>query len=53
MDKATLERFYQKRAKGTQISGIICTKQVQYFFKALGFEGKFNATSGWLIRFKY
>ena len=48
LDKAMLEWFQQKRADGTQV----CAKQAQFFFKVLGIEGEFNASSGWLTRFK-
>lgn len=52
LDKAMLEWFSQKRAEGIQVSGIICAKQAQHFFELLGLEGDFNASSGWLTRFK-
>ena len=43
LDKAMLEWFQQKRAEGTQVSGPICAKQAQFFFKVLGIEGEINA----------
>lgn len=52
LDEAMLQWFQQKRAEGTQVSGPICAKQAQFFFTALGLEGDFNASSGWLTRFK-
>ncbi|XP_038611499.1 jerky protein homolog-like [Tachyglossus aculeatus] len=52
LDRAMLEWFNQQRAKGTRVSGPSCLKQAQFFFYALGIEGDFNASSGWLSRFK-
>jgi hypothetical protein len=33
-------------------SGLICTKQAKFFFEALRLDGNFDASSGWLTRFK-
>ncbi|XP_027696752.1 jerky protein homolog-like [Vombatus ursinus] len=52
LDRAMLEWFNQQRAEGTPVSGIICAKQAKAFFNALGMEGDFNASTGWLTRFK-
>jgi hypothetical protein len=52
LDKAMLEWFSHIRAEGTQVSGVICAKKAEHFFKDLGLEGEFNASSGWLTRFK-
>ncbi|GBN83205.1 Jerky -like [Araneus ventricosus] len=39
-------------AEGIPISGAICSEKARIFHEALGLEGDFNASSGWLIRFK-
>lgn len=52
LDKAVLEWFSQQRAQGTPISGPIIAHQAKIFFQQLGYEGEFDASSGWLTRFK-
>lgn len=52
LDMAMLEWFTQQRALGNPISGVICTEKAKLFFESLGIEGKFDASSGWLYRFK-
>lgn len=52
LDKAMLEWFNQQRAKGNPISGPICAKRAEFFFYALGMDGDFNPSAGWLTRFK-
>lgn len=52
LDAALLEWFLQQRATGNPINGLICAAKAKYFFDALGLEGNFNASSGWLTRFK-
>ncbi|OWK18149.1 hypothetical protein Celaphus_00008861, partial [Cervus elaphus hippelaphus] len=52
LDKAMLEWFNQQRAKGNPVSGPICAKRAEFFFYALGMDGDFNPSAGWLTRFK-
>lgn len=52
VDKALLQWFNQERAIGRYISGPMLAKQAKFFYKAFGLEGDFNASSGWLTRFK-
>lgn len=52
LDKAMLEWFNQQREKGNPISGSICAKWAEFFFYALGMDGDFNHSAGWLTRFK-
>lgn len=52
LDKAMVQWFSQQRAQGNPINGLICAEKAKYFFEALGLEGKFDASSGWLTRFK-
>lgn len=52
LDRAMLEWFNQQRAKGNPISGPICAKRAEFFFYALGMDGDFNPSAGWLTRFK-
>jgi hypothetical protein len=44
--------FNQRRSQGTPVSGLICAKQAKFFFEALGLEGNFDASSGWLTKVK-
>ncbi|KAB0404419.1 hypothetical protein E2I00_020086, partial [Balaenoptera physalus] len=52
LDRAMLEWFNQQRAKGNPVSGPICAKRAEFFFYALGMDGDFNPSAGWLTRFK-
>ncbi|KAG8235509.1 hypothetical protein J437_LFUL015743 [Ladona fulva] len=52
LDKAMLEWLNQKRAEGISVSGHMCTNQARLFHKSLELDGDFNASSGWLSRFK-
>lgn len=52
LDEAMLQWFNQKRAESVPISGPMCAEQAKYFHNALGLEGEFKASSGWLTRFK-
>lgn len=52
LDKALLEWFNNQRAQGTPINGPICAAKAKEFFNSLGLEGPFEASSGWLTRFK-
>lgn len=52
LDRVMIEWFNQQKTDGIPVSGTICAKQARFFFDALGMEGDFNASSGWLTRFK-
>ena len=39
-------------AEGTTITGAVCPKQAKFFPEALELQGSFDASSGWLTRFK-
>ncbi|XP_069852903.1 jerky protein homolog-like [Dipodomys merriami] len=52
LDRAMLEWFNQQRARGRPVSGPICAKRAEFFFYALGMDGDFNPSAGWLTRFK-
>lgn len=52
LDSALLKWFTQKRAEGIPISGVMCSEKAKFFHESLGIEGDFNASSGWLTRFK-
>lgn len=52
LDTCLIEWFHQERALGTAINGPIVAAQAKYFFDQLDLEGKFNASNGWLTRFK-
>ncbi|KAM4834142.1 tigger transposable element-derived protein 2 [Thomomys bottae] len=52
LDRVMIEWFNQQQMDGVPVSGTICAKQARFFFDALGMEGDFNASSGWLTRFK-
>jgi len=52
LDLALLQWFNQKRAEGIPVSGPMCTHKAKLFHEALGLEGNFSASSGWLTRFK-
>ncbi|XP_008048654.1 jerky protein homolog-like [Carlito syrichta] len=52
LDRAMLEWFNQQRARGNPVSGPLCAKRAEFFFYALGMDGDFNPSAGWLTRFK-
>lgn len=52
LDRVMIEWFNQQQTDGVPVSGTVCAKQARFFFDALGMEGDFNASSGWLTRFK-
>jgi hypothetical protein len=51
-DKARVLWFSQQRTRGISVSGAICAAQAKYFFDELKLQGDFNASSGWMARFK-
>lgn len=52
LDSALAEWLAQVRSEGTPVSGPIISAKAKIFFDLLGLEGNFDATSGWLHRFK-
>jgi hypothetical protein len=52
LDRAMLVWFNQQRTCRMPRSGLICTKQAKFLFEALRLDGNFDASSGWLTRFK-
>lgn len=52
LDSCLIEWFHQERYLGTPINGLLVAAQAKYFFEELGLEGNFNASNGWLTRFK-
>lgn len=52
LDEALSKWFLLKRSEGVPISGPMCAKQAEIFHKRLKIKEPFNASSGWLHRFK-
>uniref|UniRef100_A0A1B6LLX5 HTH CENPB-type domain-containing protein n=1 Tax=Graphocephala atropunctata TaxID=36148 RepID=A0A1B6LLX5_9HEMI len=52
LHKAMLQWFNCERAEGRPVTGPMCVKQAKYLFETLGMKGNFDASSGWLARFK-
>lgn len=52
LDAALLKWVRQVRGEDTPISGPIIAAKAKQFFEKLGIEGTFDASSGWLTRFK-
>ncbi|XP_049634517.1 jerky protein homolog-like [Suncus etruscus] len=52
LDRAMLQWFRQQRARGQPVSGPLCAKRAEFFFYALGLDGDFHPSAGWLTRFK-
>lgn len=52
LDRALLQWFNQERSVGTPINGVILGEKAKFFHDQLGLEGEFNASGGWLWRFK-
>lgn len=52
LDKALLEWFNKQRALGNPVNGPICAVKAKEVFTSLGLQGPFDASSGWLSRFK-
>uniref|UniRef100_A0A1B6I8X0 HTH CENPB-type domain-containing protein n=1 Tax=Homalodisca liturata TaxID=320908 RepID=A0A1B6I8X0_9HEMI len=52
LHKAMLQWFNRERAEGRSVNGPMCVQQAKILFKTLGMKGNFDASSGWLARFK-
>lgn len=52
LDMALTEWLAQVRSEGTPVSGPIIATKAKRFFDLLGLQGDFDASSGWLTRFK-
>ncbi|XP_067135810.1 jerky protein homolog-like [Centruroides vittatus] len=52
LDMAMFEWFQQQQAEGIPISGPVLIEKAQWFHKELGLAGPFQASQGWLTRFK-
>lgn len=52
LDKALLKWYNKQRAQGNYVSGVNCAKQAKLLSNSLGMQGDFNASSGWLARFR-
>uniref|UniRef100_A0A1B6GUJ2 HTH CENPB-type domain-containing protein n=1 Tax=Cuerna arida TaxID=1464854 RepID=A0A1B6GUJ2_9HEMI len=52
LHKAMLQWFNKERAEGRPVNGPMCVKQARILFETLGMKGNFDASSGWLARFK-
>lgn len=52
LDSALAEWLVQERSEGTPVSGPNIAAKAKVFFDLLGLEGNFDASSGWLHRFK-
>lgn len=53
LDKAMLSWFSQQKARGMAVSDAVSVAKAKYFFNTLKLKGDFNASSGWLRRFKH
>jgi hypothetical protein len=51
-DVSISQWFNQKQAEGTPVAGPMCAQKAKSFHEALGLECEFNASTGWLTRFK-
>ncbi|XP_022172011.1 jerky protein homolog-like [Myzus persicae] len=52
MESALFEWFKQKRIEGILISGPMVCEKAKWFYEHLKIEETFNASQGWLFRFK-
>ncbi|XP_015364238.1 PREDICTED: tigger transposable element-derived protein 2-like [Diuraphis noxia] len=52
MGSALFEWFKQKRIEGIPISGPMVCEKAKWFHEHLKIEKTFNASQGWLFRFK-
>lgn len=53
LDKAMVTWFSQQKARGSEVSDAVSAAKAKYFFDTLKLKGDFNASSGWLRRFKH
>ncbi|KAF8777273.1 Jerky protein homolog-like like protein [Argiope bruennichi] len=52
LDTALAEWLAQVLKEGTPVNGPIIAAKAKTFFELLGLKGNFDASSGWLTRFK-
>lgn len=52
LDDEMTKWYLNKRADGYSVNGPMCLAKAQEFHKLLSIKGPFNASSGWLHRFK-
>lgn len=52
LDRALIHWFNNERAQGKAITGPMCVTQAKILFNTIGLTGNFDASSGWLARFK-
>uniref|UniRef100_A0A182QDM1 HTH CENPB-type domain-containing protein n=1 Tax=Anopheles farauti TaxID=69004 RepID=A0A182QDM1_9DIPT len=52
LDASMLSWYNETRATGVPITSSMCIEQAKNLYEAIGFTGAFNASAGWLNRFK-
>uniref|UniRef100_A0A182PBD8 HTH CENPB-type domain-containing protein n=1 Tax=Anopheles epiroticus TaxID=199890 RepID=A0A182PBD8_9DIPT len=52
LDEAMLRWYNENRASGISVTSAMCIEQAKYLHEHLGLRGTFNASNGWLSRFK-
>uniref|UniRef100_A0A182SYG3 HTH CENPB-type domain-containing protein n=1 Tax=Anopheles maculatus TaxID=74869 RepID=A0A182SYG3_9DIPT len=52
LDASMLSWYNENRAAGIPVTSAMCIEQAKYLHESLGVKRSFNASSGWLSRFK-
>uniref|UniRef100_A0A182KCM3 HTH CENPB-type domain-containing protein n=1 Tax=Anopheles christyi TaxID=43041 RepID=A0A182KCM3_9DIPT len=52
LDESMLRWYNENRAAGIPVTSAMCIEQAKYLHEHLGLKGTFNASAGWLSRFK-